>query len=160
MKHHKMPLIEKLYVSACLLVIFCGGFYLYWYYQLDGVTMNPVVTYNVDKDNMRLTKTNWKRGETVTYYSSFCKHRDAVASMQWTLSNGVLTIYPERSARSVGIGCYPVTPNTVFVAESEEIPHTAELGCDHFFSQVIRRDIGGGRIRVDETKTEKFCVVE
>jgi len=143
-----------------LAIIFAGIPFLFWYYHIDGIYMNPTIEYKngVDPANLKLEKRDYKRGEVVSFHTAFCKTRPAEASIQWVLSNGVLTIYPIRRNNSVTEGCYPEGEGTTLL-RIEEIPNDAEFGCDHFFSATVSRDIGGERIITSGLQTEKFCVI-
>jgi len=154
--------MKRLAFTLNLIIIFTAIPFLGWFYYVDGVYFNQPVVYRNGYVNepLELTKKDWKRGETVTYYSSFCKNRDARASIIWALSNDTMTLFPERAGLALGKGCYPQDPNGRVILTIETIPPTAVNGCTHYFTGYIERDIGGGRILKDKVKTEKFCVID
>jgi hypothetical protein len=155
---------HPLLIKISLGIILTGVPFLAWYYMVDGVYTNKPIEYTLGVDSMGLllTKNTWEPGEMVTLQTSFCKVRPSTAVVQWTLSNNNLTYYPERNGRVVPVGCYPEEQvgDARIASEIEELPLTAQTGCDHYFTATIKRDIGGGRIRTEVVKTENFCVID
>jgi hypothetical protein len=146
---------------AALLITLIGGAYLAWYNVLDGNVMNPPITWRngTDPPNLKTEKHTYRPGETVRAYTSFCKTRNAKTTTQWALSDHFLTIYAQTPEANIPPGCYPlVGTSTTFAIE--EIPFDAAPGCDYFFAGLRSADIGGGRIRTQGYRTEKFCVTQ
>lgn len=136
--------------------------FLLWFYYIDGHIIGHPIEYRPSTDpvNLQVTRDEWKRGELVTYYTSFCKVRDAVPTAVWALSNDTMTLFPERTNLTLPVGCYPENPDGMIIAQAEIIPSFAVAGCNHYFTAYVTRDIGGGRVIKDKVRTERFCVVD
>jgi hypothetical protein len=142
-------------------VIIIGGLFLVWFYCIDGIYIDkPIVfIHNVNPEQLQLTKHVYHPGDTVSYYTAFCKTRNAVPAVQWTMADGTLTLYPPHTGNSSGLptGCYPQEGTTTATA-IEKIPVDHEPTCDAYFKGVVDIDIGGGRVVTHVLQTQKFCI--
>lgn len=155
-----MKQLTNLLFKISIPIILIGGTYLFWYHHIDGVHMNKTIVYreDIDPSNFQLEKHEYRPGEMVRAYTAYCKNRNAIAVTTWTLANEVLTIYPPKDPRATPEGCYP-SGKGLILFEIQPIPSTATAGCNHYFTGYVNRDIGGGRVYLENIKTETFCVV-
>lgn len=138
-----------------------GSLFLYYWYNVDGIVMDRVIKYTqgVDPQNLILEKKEYKRGEMVRYYSSFCKTREAYSIVQWSLANNTITIFSPSDRLAMPLGCYPAKQNELFLADLKEIPQSTSLG-DHYFTAVVTRHLSGGRTVTENLKTEEFNIIK
>ena len=157
----KVKKCEDKIVKALLILLLLSATFLYYWYFVDGVYVNKVITYRngVDPQNFQTVKSEYKRGEMVQYYTSFCKNRRATASVRWTLANHFLTFYNDSSMKELPLECFPSNDGEFIVANAEIIPSDAELG-DHYFTGVITRTTPDGRHFREDIKTVHFQIVE
>lgn len=153
---HTIPL------KVAVAVIAVGLPFLFWFYYIDGwITNRPVTFMNgVNPMDLKLEKKTYYPGETPRFYSSFCKNREFMPSLQWVLADGVLQYYPAREGKVAAfpIGCYPKTGGLILVP-LEKIPEDHEKTCDAYFTGEGRLALGGNRNPiVYPYKTEKFCI--
>lgn len=100
---------------------------------------------NVDKDVYSL-------GETVYARRSFCKTRDVVGVVQWSLVDGYLTIYPKKEG-NLPQGCYDLT------FAIEKIPEIEHLkGHTVHFEGVTTYKINGLNTVTETYRTEDFKI--
>lgn len=149
------------------LVSILGGAFLIWYYYIDGVYVNKIIEYRQDIDpmNFELDKYEYKRGEIPNRMIAYCKHRQAIPTTQWALSNPIkmVTIYPPRTYdlpdRGNDLGCRP--------EDSSKLPTPMEIilddvptGCGYYFTGSVTREFGGGRTETQALRTQNFCVID
>lgn len=142
-------------------IIFFGGLFLFYHHALDGVYINRALTFTqgVDPLNMQTVKPEYKRGEMVQIYTSFCKNRESIAVTQWALANSTLTFYAPSPTREVPLGCYPEEQDRLYVVDVKPVPDDAHLG-SHFFYGVTTHTFPDGRQRKQEYRTVTFNVIE
>lgn len=159
-----MNFFSEKVMAVMLGIIFLGGGFLYWYNNIDGVWMNQTIVYRdgVDPLNLHTDKTTYKQGELVSFYSSFCKTRNATTVVQWTLVDGEQRFYSAKAGGNLPIGCYPLDTDsaTTTAFRIETLFPDVTPGCDYHFVGTVVRDIGHNRQIVSNLKTTAFCVVK
>lgn len=156
-----MRLLKQIFGYLLTAIIFLGGVFLYYYYYLDGNLINQIITYRPHIDQMALDVEHeqYCPGDIPRAKTSFCKNRQAVGLTSYTLINGSLTIYPQKPARELPIGCYPEDPEEDLLFAIQMIPLDADPGMYHF-KGVSTQTISGNRTRQLVFSTEEFKVVE
>lgn len=154
-KHEEVILLVMFFFTVL------GSCFLYYWYFMDAITVRPIITYTqeVNPSEFKLEKTEYKRGEMVKYYNSFCKNREAVATTQWSLVNEMIIFYSPTELMELPIGCYPQAQTSLSLQDLKEVPVRASLG-KHKFVGVITRTLPDGRVRKQEVATQEFIVVE
>lgn len=151
---------EKNILLTSLGIITLGiPFLIFWYY-IDGVYLfRPVIyTQGVNPKELKLVKKEYKRGEMVQFYTSFCKTREAKATIQWALINEMVNYYSPNVSTELPLGCYPQEQTRLSIQDLKEVPMKTSLG-DHKFTGVITRELPGQRIIKEEIATETFQVI-
>lgn len=159
MNKHRTSLSEKAFVVLCVLIIVFGGSFLYYYHVLDGHSINRVLkfTNGTDPASLKVLKKEYRRNEMVEYTSSFCKTRDAVAVIQWTLANERLTFFTPSDPINIPVGCYP-SPGETLTRDLQLVPSDAKYGT-HYFVGVTIHTLPDGRTRTQNYRTETFEVI-
>lgn len=148
------------YVALDIIII---GFLLIAFQVIDGVKIRPIVefTQNVDSKNFQLDKSVYHRGETVKFYTSFCKKRNAMAVTEWSLINDEYIQLVKTGPRQLPIGCYPTNQNGLLLVEIAEIPEDAKDGSHYIVGVTTQRfrTIFGKYKEVEvHYKTQEFIV--
>lgn len=151
---------EKNMLIVSLFIICTGIPFLIWFYSIDGIYLNKpmIYTQGVNPLELKLTKKEYKRGEMVQFYTSYCKPRESKAQIQWSLINEMVIFYSPGEWTELPIGCYPAKQNYLLVQDLKEVPQRASLG-KHKFTGIITRELPGGRIIKQEIGTEEFQVI-
>ena len=156
-RHSHSYLIFK--ISMAIIVL--GGGFLGWYHWVDGVYMNRVLEFKegVDPMNLKLTKREFKTGETPQFQTSFCKNRDALSITRWTLVNEH-PHYENVKERVVEIptGCYPLNGEKYQIADTKPIDPATPPGEYHYVA-TTNHILPDGRVRKQYYETEIFHVV-
>ena len=141
-------------VGAVLGVLFV------WFYLIDPFVF-PVLKFNngVDPLDMQLVKDEYRRGEMVQGYTSFCKKRIASASTSWVLHTDKLTFFaPYDTPRNISKGCFP-EDREFLIFDIRKIPEDAMLGEAHFTGKTIHTLVGNRQAEQDY-RTATFYIVE
>lgn len=156
---HTIQTLEKIFAYVCLSIIFAGAIH---FYILDVRFYNPIITYTqgVDPNNLKLDKKEYKIGDKVYFYTSFCKHRFAVGTIDWTLVDGQNYYYPTGNPIQLSEGCYPEKQDKLLKMELKQIPEVHEAGCYYHFTGVAVRYLPDGRSYRENQKTENFCITK
>lgn len=153
-----MKLLEKIFVYSCFLIIILGSIF---YYIVDVNYVNPIIVYTqgVDHLNLKLTKKEYRRGEMVQFYTSFCKLRFAQGQVEWTDLDGRPTYFPTGALTQVSTGCYPLKQDKLIPRDIANVPMDSDINCDHRFSGVATRYLPDGRKYNENLGTETYCVI-
>jgi hypothetical protein len=146
--------------NICATVAIIGSLYLFYYYQLDGVYVNRVLTFTqgVDPMNLKTDKAVYHIGQSPLVYSAFCKNRDAYTTSRWTLVNEHPHFTDTKvSYAEIPVGCYPkvgglLQAPTGFIAKDI----VAET---YHFVGVVTQVLPDGRVRKQYYQTQAFQVI-
>lgn len=122
---------------------------------VDGKFFFPPITIE-SPEALQTVKSQYRVGETVQAYFSFCKKRDTEGELQWYLVNGSLVTYPSRSG-NVLKGCYKNK-----IIDIERIPSHVDLAAEdmlHFEGRIVYKMNAVSEVVVD-LKTVPFKVVQ
>lgn len=137
---------------VCLSIIVIGGGFLLYLRFVDGIMINrPLVI--EDSLNIKVLKESYRPGETVQAYMSFCKERNIVATVQWSLINTILTQYPSRPS-SVQKGCHKN-----IIVNLEPIPMDALPGA-HYFEGTVTYEVNPLNTISYYLKTNSFQIIK
>lgn len=99
-----------------------GLLYLLWFYNVDGVYMNPPITFNHDTLNIKTEKEVYKVGETIRIHVNFCKRRAGLGETRWSIIDGKITYLPSDGLKELPIGCYPKNKDATTLVDVVKIP--------------------------------------
>lgn len=157
--HHH---IKKYPMTSLLFGVVFGLLFLIWFYFIDGVLIRQPLKFNYDIQNIPVEKSEYRRGEMVKIKVNFCKTRYAEAKIQWSLVDGQLIFFPEKSPQNeLPKGCYPNNPEAVTLVDVEAVPNMSSLvGHEVRFEGVGTIILSGGREVKYSYRTETFRVVD
>lgn len=99
-----------------------GLLYLLWFYNIDGVYMNPPITFKHDPLNIKTEKEVYKVGETIRIHVNFCKMRAGLGETRWSIIDGKIIDLPSNGLRELPVGCYPKDQATTTLVDVVKIP--------------------------------------
>lgn len=154
--------LEKFIFMSSVIIITLGSSFLYFWYYMDGISVNPLITYTqgTNPKEFKLDKTVYHRGEIPNFFSSFCKLRSYSVQITWWLINddtGQRMWYIPEPYKNSPIGCTPPDQKALVTFPIRQIPLNATTGNFHF-EGVIDRILLDGRIREEDVATTHFVV--
>lgn len=150
----------RIFKHSAILALIVGIFSL-WFFWYD-VKYNPVIEFNngVNPSEFKLDKKEYKRGEMVRGYTSFCKVRNSVASTRWTLYDGRIYFFTSSEPRSSPKGCYPSKDGEYVLFDIQRVPEDAPIGDTLYFAGINYQSLWGNRTAEQTFKTESFKIIE
>ncbi len=136
-----------------ILIIAFGGLALFYFLVLDGTVLNPVIAIE-NNDSLQPVKNEYRRGEMVQVYISYCKYRPIIPVVTDTLSNTYQTFYTSESKGTTELGCYKNK-----IINLQAIPMTAEEGSDYHFARDLSYRLNNWRNLQIPMKTKLFKII-
>lgn len=143
LKHHALVFFAIVFILALGL--------LAYFNFLDGKVFRVPITYGTDQLSIVTDKTEYRRGEMVRGHIQFCKMRDVKTTVQWSMVDGVLTIYPTKESY-VGKGCKEVD------FDIEKIPKNAVIEDGVHFEGLIQYQVNPFSVISIPLKTVTFDI--
>lgn len=96
--------IQKQVIASVLSgLLILGSLGLVFALVIDGKIWNPPLEFQAEP--VQTEKEIYRPGEVVRGYMTFCKNRTIAGTLQWSLVDTYLIIYPERMSAAAA-GCY------------------------------------------------------
>lgn len=151
-------IIKQNPITTLLFITIAGLLYLLWFYNVDGVYLNPPLTFKHDPLNIRVEKSVYHAGDTIRVKVNFCKRREGLGETRWSIIDGKIIYIPSEGPRELPVGCYPKQGETTLV-DAVKIPiDYSLLGHKVHLEGVGTIYLSGGRQVRYTYKTEEFLI--
>ncbi len=112
------------------------------------------------KQPFKLEKTEYHMGETLTYYSEYCKYREYIPlRIERSLVDGFVYPLPTAAKNSSSLGVFPIGCRTVEVDVPLMVPMRVPTGVKYHVEIIIEYKINALRSEIRSFKTEDFTLL-
>lgn len=152
-------IIKQNPMTTLVMTTAVGLLYLLWFYNIDGVYMNPPITFKHDPLNIKTEKEVYKVGETIRIHVNFCKRRSGLGETRWSIIGGKIIYLPSNGLKELPVGCYPKGQSTTTLVDVVKIPlDYSPIGYKVHLEGVGTVHLSGGREIRYTYKTTEFEV--